>query len=48
MTMFGKCLFLTLTEGDAFLVDVRSWDIALLMGGDLYTKCSFGMRRPYI
>jgi len=35
-------------EGDAFLVRVRMWDIALLMGEGLYTNCSFGMRRPYI
>jgi len=35
-------------EGDAFLVRVRVWDIALLMGESLCTNCSFGMRRPYI
>jgi hypothetical protein len=35
-------------EGDAFLVRVRMWEFALLMGEDLYTKCSLGMRRPYV
>jgi len=39
---------LSLKEGDAFLVRVRMWDMALLMGEGLYTNCSFGMRRPYI
>jgi hypothetical protein len=35
-------------EGDAFLVGVRMWEIALLMGGGLQSRCSFGMHRPYI
>ena len=34
-------------EGDAFLVRVRMCDVMLLMAGGLYTRCFFGMHRPY-